>query len=54
MLLDEMYKEIHSQYLTITPGTITEVRDDIHVITVQRNQDLSEIEVLVKAVQTIT
>jgi chromosome segregation ATPase len=54
MLLDETYKEIHSQYLTITPGTITEVRDDIHVITVQRNQDLSEIEVLVKAVQTIT
>jgi chromosome segregation protein len=54
MLLDEMYKEIHSQYLTITPGTITEVRDDIHVITVQRNQDFSEIEVLAKAVQAIT
>jgi chromosome segregation protein len=54
MLLDEMYKETHSQYLTITPGTITEVQDDIHVITVQRNRDFSEVEVLVKAVQAIT
>jgi chromosome segregation ATPase len=46
MLLMEMEQETDSQYLVITPGQLTNVRDDVHVITVQRVEDASEIKVM--------
>lgn len=46
MLLMEMEQETDSQYLVITPGQLTNVRDDVHVITVQRVEDSSEIKVM--------
>ncbi len=46
MLLMEMEQETDSQYLVITPGQLTNVRDDVHVITVQRVEDSSEIQVV--------
>jgi hypothetical protein len=54
MLLMEMEKEAMSQYLTITPGQLTNVRDDVHVITVQRSQDISEIKVMTQTSQSIS
>lgn len=54
MLLMEMENEAMSQYLTITPGQLTNVRDDVHVITVQRIQDISEIKVMTQTSQSIS
>jgi chromosome segregation ATPase len=45
LLLLEMKKDAHSQYLTITPGQLTNIEDDVHVITVQRIEGKSEIKV---------
>jgi chromosome segregation protein len=46
MLLLEMEKEFESQYLTITPGQLSMVREDTHIITVQRIEEKSEIKIL--------
>jgi len=53
MLLMEMEKETESQYLIITPGQLTSVRDDVHVITVQKVQDTSEIKVVSEPLQAV-
>jgi chromosome segregation ATPase len=45
LLLSEMKNDVHSQYLTITPGQLTNIQDDVHVITVQRIEGKSEIKV---------
>ncbi len=45
LLLSEMKNETNSQYLTITPGQLTNIQDDVHVITVQRIEGKSEIKV---------
>jgi len=54
MLLMEMENEAMNQYLTITPGQLSNVRDDVHVITVQRIQDMSEIKVMTQANQSLS
>jgi chromosome segregation ATPase len=53
MLLMEMEKETESQYLIITPGQLTSVSDDVHVITVQKVQDTSEIKVVSEPLQAV-
>jgi chromosome segregation ATPase len=45
LLLLEMKNDANSQYLTITPGQLTNIEDDVHVITVQRIEGKSEIKV---------
>ncbi|MFH0897615.1 MAG: hypothetical protein V1850_06175 [Candidatus Bathyarchaeota archaeon] len=54
ILLSEMEKETESQYLTITPGQLTEVRESIHVITVQRIEGSSEIRTVSENMQNET
>jgi chromosome segregation ATPase len=53
MLFMEMEKETESQYLIITPGQLTSVKDDVHVITVQKVQDTSEIKVVSEPLQAV-
>jgi hypothetical protein len=53
MLLMEMEKETESQYLIITPGQLTSVREDVHVITVQKVLDTSEIKVVSEPLQAV-
>lgn len=43
MLLDEVRQGAGSQYLTITPGQLTNVDEEVHVITVQRVEGKSAI-----------
>ena len=47
MLLAETTKETENQYLTITPGQVTNVGEGVNVIAVQRVQNKSEINVMV-------
>ncbi len=51
ILLTEMEKETESQYLTITPGQIIEVSDNVHIITVQRIEGNSEIRTLAENIK---
>ncbi len=53
MLLMEMERETESQYLIITPGQLTTVSDDVHVITVQKVEDYSEIKVVSEPPQAV-
>jgi len=48
-----MEKEKESQYLIITPGQLTTVRDDVHVITVQKVKDTSDIKVVSESLQAV-
>jgi chromosome segregation protein len=45
MLLKEMEKETDTQYLTITPGQVTNVAEGVRVITVQNVMGKSEVQV---------
>lgn len=53
LLLMEMEKEKENQYLIITPGQLTAVRDDVHVITVQKVKDTSDIKVVSESLQAV-
>jgi len=46
MLLKEIGRSKETQYVTITPGQITAVDGDIHVITVQNVSGRSEVMVV--------
>ena len=46
MLLREISGSKEIQYLTITPGQITMIEDDVHVITVQNASGKSEVKVM--------
>jgi chromosome segregation protein len=52
MLLTEVEKEKDDQYLTITPGQLTNVGENVHIVTVQNIQGKSEIKVVTQVVQT--
>ncbi|KPL00359.1 MAG: hypothetical protein AMK75_05580 [Planctomycetes bacterium SM23_65] len=51
MLLDEMRQGTGSQYLTITPGQVPNVDENVHVITVQRVEGKSAINTTSRVVQ---
>jgi chromosome segregation protein len=53
MLLSEMEQELESQYMTITPGQLYSVREDTHIITVQRIEGKSEVKILAEPPLTI-
>jgi chromosome segregation ATPase len=52
MLLDEIRQGMGSQYLTITPGQIPNVNEDVHVITVQRVEGKSAVNTTSAVVQS--
>jgi chromosome segregation ATPase len=46
MLFEEISKNREIQYITITPGQITNLEKDVHVITVQNSSGQSEVKVM--------
>ena len=46
MLLTEVEKEKEDQYLTITPGQLTNIGENVHIVTVQNIQGKSEINIV--------